>query len=139
LRPSAGSTRLTPWESIPALLVSAMAGLRERASGQGSIESYRKIIESDLPAALSARVPTGFEIRGRTGIGTAADVPWLGIFSDVSGSAMEGIYVVLLFARDGSSVYLTLEQGTETIRAERRSWRSAITTYVMSSRHSLIC
>ncbi len=51
---------------------------------------------------------------GRTGIGTAADVPWVGLFPpDSERSAQEGFYLVYLFAKDGSAVYLSLNQGTE--------------------------
>jgi hypothetical protein len=104
------------WKLIPDLVTRVLVALRDRDSGVGGVESYKAAIEIDLPAALSACVPAGYEIRGRTGLGTPADVPWVGIFSAQRESAMEGIYVVLLFARDGSAAYLTLDQGTENIK-----------------------
>jgi 5-methylcytosine-specific restriction protein A len=61
-------------------------------------------------------VGNSFSVKGSTGIGTDADVPWIGIFSGDSVSAQEGYYLVYLFAADGSAVYLSLNQGTEKLR-----------------------
>ena len=49
-------------------------------------------------------------------------VPWVRIFDrSHSPNAMAGYYVVFLFAADGSSVYLSLNQGTSEWRANK--WR----------------
>lgn len=54
---------------------------------------------------------------GRAGIGSAADVPWVAIFPPADKvSAQVGFYLVYLFAKDGSKVYLSLNQGTEKVR-----------------------
>jgi 5-methylcytosine-specific restriction protein B len=51
------------------------------------------------------------------GIGTPAEVPWIGIYPKGSTpTAQRGYYVVYLFAADGSAVYLSLNQGTEKVR-----------------------
>jgi 5-methylcytosine-specific restriction enzyme B len=43
-------------------------------------------------------------------------VPWVGIFGDENASAKRGLYVVYLFAADGSRVFLSLAQGIEGVR-----------------------
>ena len=43
-----------------------------------------------------------------------AAVPWLGIFPPEQ-MAQRGIYLVYLFAADGSAAYLSLNQGTEDV------------------------
>ena len=49
-----------------------------------------------------------------------APVPWIRIFNpDYSPSASAGFYLVYLFAADGSSVYLSLNQGTSEFRANK--------------------
>ena len=68
------------------------------------------------PHEIEGLVPKGWSVKGRTGVGTPADVPWIGIFSPAGGStAQEGLYLVYLFAKDGSAVYLSLNQGTEQL------------------------
>ena len=55
-------------------------------------------------------------VKAGSGVGTPADVPWVSVFPAGSGtSAMEGAYLVYLFAKDGSACYLSLNQGTEKV------------------------
>ena len=66
-------------------------------------------------------VGDGYSIKLGSGVGTPADVPWVGIFPAGSRTtATEGIYLVLLFARDGSACYLSLNQGTEKVTGGSR-------------------
>ena len=52
-------------------------------------------------------------VEGRFGAGNAAKVPWVRVYEPTSSpSAQHGLYLVYLFAADGSAVYLSLNQGT---------------------------
>jgi len=65
-------------------------------------------------------------VEGRDGVGRKAKVPWVRIFDPVlSPSATDGYYVVLLFARDGSGVYLSLNQGTTIFKDDKHIKRPA--------------
>ena len=77
----------------------------------------RELVENRGRALITSIVGDSFTVKGRTGIGSDADVPWIGIFSSVDSSAQEGCYLVYLFAADGSAVYLSLNQGTEKLRS----------------------
>lgn len=57
--------------------------------------------------------------QGSPGRGNISEVPWLAVFDPfVTSSAVSGYYVVYLFAADGSSVSLSLAQGTTAVRNE---------------------
>jgi hypothetical protein len=52
--------------------------------------------------------------------GNFSPLPWVRVYSpDYAPSAQAGIYLVYLFAADGSRVYLSLNQGTSEIRSGR--------------------
>lgn len=102
-------------DDVPSLLQAVLDALARRPRGGDALE-YKALVEVDLPAALDAHAPAGFTFRGRTGVGDTADVPWLGLFPVDGASAKTGVYSVLLFAADGSAVYLSLNQGTEGVR-----------------------
>jgi Cdc6-like AAA superfamily ATPase len=56
-------------------------------------------------------------ITGSVGKGNWATVPWLGIFNTaITSSATKGVYIVYLLSSDGSSLYLTFNQGCTEIR-----------------------
>ena len=53
-------------------------------------------------------------VKGSNGQQNAAYIPWARIYSIIqSPKATEGLYLVYLFAADGSSLYLSLNQGTQ--------------------------
>lgn len=55
-------------------------------------------------------------VEGRDGTGLKTRVPWIRVYlPQRSPSATNGWYLVYLFARDGSAVYLSLNQGTTSI------------------------
>jgi 5-methylcytosine-specific restriction protein B len=86
-------------------------------SGDGRSDELRALVAVSGPTAVSSLTGDRWTTRGSAGIGTVADVPWIGVFPGDSGaSAQIGFYVVYLFAADGSAVYLSLNQGTEQIR-----------------------
>ena len=58
------------------------------------------------------RNPDGFYITGSIGKGNLPSVPWVGVFNlQVTKSAQDGYYIVLLFSEDMRSCYLSLNQG----------------------------
>lgn len=73
-----------------------------------------------IEVALESDTDGGFEVEGSGGAGNAAKVPWIRVFNRAkSPSPRSGWYLVYLFAADGSSVALSLNQGvTELSRAE---------------------
>jgi 5-methylcytosine-specific restriction protein A len=57
-----------------------------------------------------------YKVEGSPGKGVWAETVWISVFDRlVTESAQEGFYVVYLFRRDGSGVYLSLNQGTTLI------------------------
>jgi len=91
--------------------------LLEQQRGAPDVDRLRVLVTEEGPAAAQAAVGPTWQVKGRIGIGTVAEVPWIGIYSsDASASAKSGFYVVFLFAADGSAVYLSLNQGTENVR-----------------------
>lgn len=86
-----------------------------------------KAIKADRPdlTSLLSSIPTYFKniltqqqrakdfcVEGSYGQGNIAGVPWVGIFNrQVTTTAQEGYYIVLLFSEDMSYCYLSLNQG----------------------------
>lgn len=57
-----------------------------------------------------------YKIKGSTGNGNIALVPWVGIFrKDITTNAENGYYIVLLFSEDMGSCYLSLNQGITAV------------------------
>lgn len=105
-------------ESLDGVLCAVMRQLQDRSDGAQPLPvELNRLIANDGPQSVRSALEKGATVRGRTGIGTAADVPWIGIFAPgASGSAQMGCYLAYLFAKDGSKCYLSLNQGTETLR-----------------------
>lgn len=85
----------------------------------GPMDLRKKLIEevrSELSSELGRR--NGIEkinISASTGLGTNSFIPWIRFFDPVvSPSATRGWYIVLLFPMQGNSVYLSLNQGTNS-------------------------
>lgn len=109
-----GSELELPQVDLSAVLQAVMD---ELASETGDSTRLRQLIGNDGPAAVARLLGDDWVVKGRTGIGTDAHVPWIGIYlPDSEGSARSGFYAVYLFAADGSRVYLSLNQGTEQVR-----------------------
>jgi 5-methylcytosine-specific restriction enzyme A len=63
-----------------------------------------------------------FLVEGSIGAGNMAEVPWVGVFNrKITTSAQNGFYIVLLFSKDMSSCYLTLNQGVTAFEREYTS------------------
>ena len=82
-----------------------------------------KFVRDDAAQAVRDALENNhFQVTGSPGHGKWADVPWIGIFDPtVTTKATRGFYVVYLFAADIRSVYLTLNQGTTSVRDEFKS------------------
>jgi hypothetical protein len=122
--PDVGATSSTEIDAqsrdrVTDMLESVLAALARRAPG-GGVEPYKSLVEVEIPAALRFAALEGFTIRGRTGVGDPAEVPWVGLFPEGAESAKRGVYAVLLFAADGSRVSLSLNQGSEGVQGGAR-------------------
>lgn len=90
-----------------------------------------RLVEGQCRAAVEAACPDCAVTAG-AGKGVIAHVPWVAIFRPgVRVSVQRGIYLVYLFAYDGSAVYLSLNQGTEhapmsMIRARAQAMRDLL-------------
>ena len=76
----------------------------------------RNDLRESLVAILSKSGSDKWEVEGRDGTGLKTSVPWVRIFRrEFSPSVREGFDIVFLFATDGSSVYVSLNQGTTNL------------------------
>lgn len=85
--------------------------------------AVRQIVTRTIVDAVQLLAGADYEVRGSTGIGTIADVPWVGVFAKGDrASAQEGFYPVYLFRAGGGAVYLSLLCGTEAfpVRVARK-------------------
>ncbi len=88
------------------------------ATAAGDIELRDRIIKTDSKRVLYAIVgnthPTISTVKGPGG---PPDVGWFAIHAKGAiGSAQSGVYAVYLIAADGSAAFLSLNQGTETVK-----------------------
>lgn len=110
--------RLMSLALSPADLIERVLTLQQRIFGGEALHDERR----DLLVVRGARMMVthleGFddlEVNASTGNGSPAEVPWLRIYHpEQSPSPTEGEYLVLLFAADGSTAYLSLIVGTES-------------------------
>ncbi len=80
-------------------------------------------IVNDLADAVRAHVAPGYKVRGSAGqFNTWSHSPFVAVFDrSVTRTAQEGYYVVYLFRRDGSSVFLSLNQATTEVQRQYKS------------------
>ncbi len=95
-----------------------LSALRERTSGHAtSAGSYRSTVTATLPRLIEELVPSGHRVKGSVGYGSPADVPWVSVLREgEDSSARDGVYLVYLFAADGSRMYLALAQGVTSVK-----------------------
>ncbi|MDT0184324.1 DUF3578 domain-containing protein [Microbacterium sp. ARD31] len=104
-------------EELGVLLNRVMEELRREQPGTAAAATYRREAVDAIPEALRAMVPSGHTVEGSTGYGTRAEVPWVSVYGEgEDNTATQGVYVVYLFAADGSAVYLTLAQGVSNVK-----------------------
>lgn len=79
-----------------------------------SLRSSNILVEN-LPSAIHnlAGLPlTKYKVKGSIGQGNPAEVPWICIFDrEITESAQDGYYIVLLFNSQMNGVYVSLNQG----------------------------
>ena len=106
---------------------------------------------ADMVARLDEVVPELSQGLGLASLGLRAEAggrranysptAWVRVYApDRSPSAMEGFYVVYLFASDGSAVYLSLNQGTSEYRSHAMrpiNDRAELLTRAVEARRSL--
>jgi len=87
--------------------------------------SLGTLVRRDLVDVISTTGSLGVRhvIKGSVGQGKWATVPWVAIMDTrLTKTTQSGIYIVYLFAGDGSSLYLTLNQGcTDIIQKKGRN------------------
>src|SRR5436305_793192 len=86
------------------------------SANTSAMQQRGELIRKEIPTLLRPLGKTlKLEVQGRDGTGLKTRVPWVRLYDRRwSPKATEGWYVVFLFAFDGSSVFLSLNQGTTT-------------------------
>lgn len=82
-----------------------------------NMQERRELVERKSLALLQEWIASNpaLSVEGSSGKGNQARIPWIRVFSKArSPSATAGFYFVYLFAADGSSVAISLNQGTNT-------------------------
>lgn len=72
----------------------------------------RRDIPENLKNLLENYIEEDILVKGSTGMGSWANIPWVAIFiKKLTNKAQKGIYLVFLFSEDMSKLYLSLNQG----------------------------
>jgi MoxR-like ATPase len=115
-------TMLKTGSPIVVLEAGAETGLGESlesalaAIAAGESESIRGLVD-EARAAVGGLLGEDWVTGSGAGMGRPALVPWISVSpAGDATTAQQGVYVVYLFAADGSAVYLSLNQGTENLR-----------------------
>ncbi len=95
------------------------------------------VITKELPKTLKKLLPIDRKdlyIAGSCGKGQKTDYPWVAIYNtNITRSAMKGLYIVYLFKKDLGGVYLTLNQGityfSETYKKEKYECARKVADY----------
>lgn len=115
----------------------ARAALTKRLRGHvfsndGRFNRLHHVVTREIPSRLRTELEAlqlriSFSTDGSIGQGIPTPIPWCRAFStdelDDSRSARRGCYLVYLFADDGSSVALSLNQGTDSITGDEMAKR----------------
>lgn len=84
--------------------------------GSSNRVDIQRVIKKTLPFQIQSALnldPNQYKIVGSYGIGNLTETPWIAIFDrEITESAQRGFYIVFLFRKDMSGVYLSLNQGT---------------------------
>lgn len=105
--------------SIHAILEHILSSYAKECANPFSGNLLGKFIRREAPNLFDSIVndKNRYKIVGSCGQGNWAKVPWISIFDRlVTRSAQEGYYIVYLFQTDLSGVYISLNQGVESIR-----------------------
>ncbi len=84
----------------------------EKPSDHEVANVITKLIPEKLISELNLDT-TQFKVLGSYGMGNLTQTPWVSIFNKrITESAQKGFYIVYLFKKDMSGVYISLNQGT---------------------------
>lgn len=100
------------------LFAEEYASAREATFAKNAVADF---IRKDVPAAiLEAIGPTErYSVDGSPGQGVWASVPWAAVFDRlITESAQDGYYLVYLLKEDLSGIYLSLNQGITSVKAQ---------------------
>lgn len=76
-------------------------------------DEFKKNIRYNLPSKIHQLLDGHYKIVGSYGMGNLTETPWISIFDrEITEGAQRGFYLVFLFRKDMSGVYLSLNQGT---------------------------
>lgn len=89
------------------------ATYRDGTTIDDASKPYHKAIFKEIPSLIKAKIPSNFNVKGGGIQGVKSDYPWIQI--SLGSSAKKGVYLVFLFKKDLSGVYLSLNQGFEFI------------------------
>jgi hypothetical protein len=96
-------------------------------------ELVEKVLKNSI-VELLRKLPqsSNYKVDASHGIGNSAVVPWVRIFDPKqSPSAQEGWYLVFLFAKDGSSVFLSLNMGVTKLSSAEIESKATLTRKVL--------
>lgn len=90
---------------------------RDLAAGKAGAPSHIAATQT-LPASIAGRIaePDRYQIRGSTGSGPWADISWVAVLDRaITSTTQHGYYIVYLLSKDGTRLYLTLNQGCKKL------------------------
>lgn len=74
------------------------------------------LVRNEIPEQLKNGLGTKYIVKGSIGKGAWTSVPWIALMdARITTTTQCGVFVVYLFAADGSALYLTLNQGCADI------------------------
>lgn len=79
-----------------------------------------RILKNDIPSKLVEFFPEDtYKIKGSVGQGRVTKTPWITIINkDVSKSAKQGVYLVMLLSKDLKRLYFSLAQGVTDLKGD---------------------
>lgn len=97
-------------------ILSILEHLPARKLDPDGFLSLRELVEKEIVQTISELLdaPDHITIKGRTGQGRVADVPWVGIHDQrIDSAARTGLYVATLFSVEGDGFAFSIQLGTD--------------------------
>lgn len=110
-----------------------------KAHATPEMQARAELIQSRIPSILREVADSrGYRVQGTPGAATNNRVPWVRVYNpDRSPTPQDGMYIVLLFAADGSAAFISLSQGT-TDWSSGRAWPKDPEALSVQSEHARI-
>ncbi len=136
-----------PGTSVNLKLQYALAHYNEAKSSDDWDHPVVSLITSEIPDEFKSQLsseraeyytisPDQLDIRGSTGKGRMANIPWIGVFDQrVSGGPQSGLYVVYLFDTVEERLFLTLNQGMTQLS---ENYGLGLTKEILSKRAEIL-